>query len=58
VKVNADPKGARIDDIPGDFMQGGRADPNWGLHNVDMNLSLGNLVDLVEEQGRSWRPVR
>jgi hypothetical protein len=24
--------------------------PNWGLHLVDMNLTLGNLVDLVRHQ--------
>jgi hypothetical protein len=25
--------------------------PTWGLHLVDVNLALGNLVTLVGEQG-------
>jgi Protein of unknown function (DUF3089) len=29
--------------------------PAWGLHNVDVNLALGNLVDLVRRQGAAWR---
>ncbi len=29
--------------------------PAWGLHLVDANLALGNLLDLVRIQGRAWR---
>lgn len=29
--------------------------PAWGLHLVDANLALGNLLDLVAIQGRAWR---
>jgi hypothetical protein len=28
--------------------------PGWGLHVLDINLALGNLVDLVGVQGRAW----
>ncbi len=32
--------------------------PGWGLHLVDANLALGDLVDLVKIQGRAWRSAR
>lgn len=28
--------------------------PGWGLHVLDVNLALGNLVDLVLAQGKQW----
>jgi hypothetical protein len=33
-------------------MQGRR--PNWGLHAFDVNLVLGNLVDLVAAESHAW----
>ena len=32
--------------------------PSWGLHLVDVNLALGNLVDLVRTQAASYRRSR
>ena len=29
-------------------------DPTWGLHLTDVNIALGNLVDLAGAQGRSF----
>lgn len=29
-------------------------DPTWGLHLVDANIALGNLVDLVHTQSQRW----
>ena len=29
-------------------------DPTWGLHLVDANIALGNLVDLVHTQGTAY----
>jgi hypothetical protein len=29
--------------------------PTWGLHLVDVNISLGNLVALLADEGRSYR---
>lgn len=55
VHVNADPREPRTDVIPGDVVREGKADPNWGLHLVDMNISMGDLVDYVARQGRAWR---
>ncbi len=28
--------------------------PGWGLHILDVNLALGNLVDLARTQGTEW----
>jgi hypothetical protein len=52
VTVHADPADARVDDIRGDLT------PQWGLHLVDVNLAMGNLVDLVRSQSESWRARR
>ena len=33
---------------------GGVLGPGWGLHLVDVNLAMGDLVDLVGAQGRAY----
>ncbi|HEX8366756.1 MAG TPA: DUF3089 domain-containing protein [Allosphingosinicella sp.] len=59
VQVNADPADPRTDRIPGDVVLGGRIQPGWGLHLVDMNLAMGDLLALVEEQSAAFaRPRR
>jgi hypothetical protein len=30
-------------------------DETWGVHLVDVNIALGNLVDIVGRQSRAWR---
>jgi len=30
-------------------------DPTWGLHLVDANIALGNLIDLVRHQASVWQ---
>lgn len=29
--------------------------PTWGLHLVDMNVAMGNLVNLVRDQAAAWK---
>ncbi len=29
-------------------------DPPWGLHVIDVNLTLGDLVEIVGRQGQAW----
>jgi hypothetical protein len=57
IKVNGDPADPRVDDITGDL---GAAKPlaNWGLHLIDVNLAIGNLLDLVEQQSKAYRARR
>jgi hypothetical protein len=50
VTVNADPADARTDRIPGDVYILGRVQPGWGLHLVDINLTMGDLLRVVEAQ--------
>ena len=54
VRTHADPADPRIDRIPGDVMVGGTALNDWGLHLIDMNLAMGDLVALVEAQSKAY----
>lgn len=54
VSVHSDPSGKRAADIPGDLMANGQVQANWGLHLIDMNVAMGNLLDIVERQGKAW----
>jgi hypothetical protein len=54
VTVHGDPSGPRTDDIIGDIGVNGRVLANWGLHLVDANLAMGNLVDIVGQQAKAW----
>jgi len=55
VTVHPDPAGHRVNDITGDLMLGGQVQANWGLHLVDMNLTMGNLLDIVGQEAKSFR---
>jgi hypothetical protein len=28
--------------------------PSWGLHAIDINLALGDLIELVARQSAAW----
>lgn len=55
VHVNADPADPRLDDIRGDVMIGPKVSEDWGLHLIDMNLTMGDLVSVVGSQSKAWR---
>lgn len=54
VKTNADPSDPRTDEIAGDVVQNGVVAKDWGLHLIDVNLAMGDLVALVKSQGEAW----
>jgi hypothetical protein len=54
VTVHGDPADARADDIVGDIGANGQVLANWGLHLIDVNLAIGNLVDIVGRQAKAW----
>jgi len=58
VTVNADPNDPRVDEIKGDMEPAGEPLSEWGLHMIDMDVAMGDLVHLVETQGRSWVAAR
>ena len=54
ITVNGDPSDPRTDDIPGDLGMPGKPVPMWGLHLVDVNLVMGDLLKNVEAQTRTY----
>lgn len=55
VTVHGNPADPRTDDITGDVVREGRVLPEWGLHLIDVNLGIGNLVDIVRDQAKVYR---
>jgi hypothetical protein len=55
VKVNADPKDPRTDEIAGDVVAAGAKLPAWGLHLIDANVAMGDLVALAAKQSKAYR---
>ena len=53
ITVLADPSDPRIDDIGGDIP----ALPSFGLHIVDVNLGMGDLVEIVGRQAEAYAGV-
>jgi hypothetical protein len=54
VTVHGNPSDPRTDEITGDVMTNGKPNASWGLHLIDVNLSMGNLLDLVASQARAF----
>jgi len=54
VKVNADPADPRTDEIVGDVVVNGQIEKSWGLHLIDVNVAMGNLVDIVGQQAKAY----
>ncbi len=52
ITVNGDPADPRVDDIGGDLT------PEWGLHLQDVNLVMGDVVELVGSQSAAWQAAR
>jgi hypothetical protein len=44
LSINADPADPRVDDLLGE----------WGFHVVDVELAMGDLVNLVRAQAANW----
>jgi Protein of unknown function (DUF3089) len=54
VHIDADPASPRSGQLIGDVVVGGQVQKNWGLHLIDANLAMGNLVDIVRQEGAAW----
>jgi hypothetical protein len=55
ITVNGDPADPRVDDITGDLGAAAKPLANWGLHLIDVNLTMGNLLDLLEQQSKAYQ---
>lgn len=49
VTIAADPADARTDDLAGDTLGS-----EWGLHNLDSNIALDDLVAVVAAKARAY----
>jgi Protein of unknown function (DUF3089) len=54
VTVNGNPSDPRVDDIVGDLGAPPNVLSNWGLHLIDVNLVMGDLVDVVAKQSKAY----
>ena len=55
ITIKPDEAGGRTHDINGDVVFGGNVMSDWGLHLIDANLAMGNLVSLVRDEGKAWK---
>jgi hypothetical protein len=54
VTVHGNPADPRTDDIIGDLGTRERPSANWGLHLVDANITMGNLLDIVGQETKAY----
>ena len=54
VTVHGNPNDPRTDDIVGDVVTGGQVQADWGLHLIDVNLAMGNLIDIVRQEAKAY----
>jgi hypothetical protein len=54
VTVHSDPSGPRAKDIVGDVIVGGKVQADWGLHLIDANLAMGNLIEIVAQEAKAY----
>jgi hypothetical protein len=54
VSVHGDPAGPRASDIPGDVVVGGNVLTDWGLHLIDMQEAMGNLIEIARQESKAY----
>ena len=54
IRTDADPADPRTDSIGGDVVLGTTIVESWGLHLIDVNAVLGDMVALADQQGQAW----
>ena len=54
ITVHSDASDPRTDDFTGDVVVNGQVLADWGLHLIDVNLAIGNLVDIVGQQSKAY----
>jgi MFS family permease len=58
ITVHGNPADPRVDDISGDVMANGQVNASWGLHLIDVNATMGNLIDVVATQAKTFETAR
>lgn len=54
ITVHGDPADPRTDTIAGDLIAGGVIQKDWGLHLIDSNLGMGDLIDIAGHEAKAW----
>ena len=54
VTVHPSPGGVRTNDISGDVVVNGQVLQDWGLHLIDANLTMGNLIAIVGDETKAY----
>ena len=54
ITTNANAADPRTDEIAGDVVANGQVMKDWGLHLIDANVAMGNLVDIVGQQSKAY----
>ena len=58
ISTHPTPGGGRTNQISGDLVFGGQVLKDWGLHLIDVNLAIGNLLDAVGEETKAYLAKR
>jgi hypothetical protein len=58
VSLHPTPGGARANDISGDVRVRGEVLEDWGLHLIDANLNMGNLIGIVGVETKAYSAKR
>jgi hypothetical protein len=55
VTVHPSTSGKRTGEITGDVIVNGKVQEDWGLHLIDANLHMGNLVAIVGTEAKAYK---
>ena len=56
--VNADKADARTDELAGEIQRATGPDLNWGLHLIDVDHSMGDLIRIADKQSAAYLKAR
>ncbi len=54
ITVHSQPSDIRAHDIVGDIVINGQVQADWGLHLIDANLTIGDLVEVVGAETKAY----
>jgi hypothetical protein len=54
ITVNGNPDDPRTDTVTGDLGTSPQIQGMWGLHLIDINLGVGNILEIVNQQSRAY----
>jgi len=54
IAIAPNPSGKRTTEIAGDVIIFKKVQANWGLHLIDMNLVMGDLLADIQSEGEAW----